>query len=41
MWYSIPEVGPGNWAIEISEVQIPIYAPTRGVGRNMDRHIKS
>ena len=41
MRYSIPEVGPGDWAIEILEVQIPIYAPTRGVGHNMDRHIKS
>ena len=41
MRYSIPEVGSGDWAIEILEVQIPIYVPTRGVGHNMDRHIKS
>ena len=42
MWYLIPEVAPGDWAIEILEVQIPIYAPcvpTRGVGHNIDRCI--
>ena len=25
--YLIPEVNPGDWAIEFLEVQIPIYAP--------------
>ena len=27
MGYLIPEVATGDWAIEILEVQIPIYAP--------------
>ena len=27
MGYLISEVAPGDWAIEILEVQIPIYAP--------------
>ena len=27
MGYLIPEVAPGDWAIESLEVQIPIYAP--------------
>ena len=43
MGYLIPEVAPGDWAIEILEVQIPIYAPVcpllGGVGHNIDRRI--
>ena len=39
----IPEVAPDDWAIEILEVQIPIYAPMcpllGAVGHNIDRHI--
>ena len=38
----IPEVAPGDWAIEILEVQIPIYAPMcpllGGVGHNNDSY---
>ena len=43
MRYLIPEAAPGDWEIEILEVQIPIYAPIcpllGGVGHNIDRCI--
>ena len=40
MGYLIPEVAPGDWAIEILEVQILIYAPMcPWVGHNIDRRI--
>ena len=39
----ITEVAPGDWAIDIVEVQIPTYAPMcpllGGVGHNIDRRI--